>query len=35
MAYGDCFYLLGVLLLAMVLPVWFCRKAKGGPLAAH
>jgi DHA2 family multidrug resistance protein len=35
MAYGDCFYLLGVLLLAMVLLVWFCRGAKGGALAAH
>ena len=35
MAYGDCFYLLGVLLLAMALLVWFCRGAKGGALAAH
>jgi len=35
MAYADCFYLLGVLLLAMVLPVWLCRRAKGGVLAAH
>ena len=35
MAYGDCFYLLGVLLLAMVLPVWLCRGAKGGGLVAH
>ena len=35
MAYGDCFYLLGLLLLAMVLPVWLCRKAKGGGLVAH
>ena len=35
MAYGDCFYLLGLLLLAMVLLVWFCRRAKGGGLMAH
>jgi DHA2 family multidrug resistance protein len=35
MAYGDCFYLLGVLLLAMALLVWFCRGAKGGALAAR
>jgi MFS transporter, DHA2 family, multidrug resistance protein len=35
MAYGDCFYLLSLLLLAMVLPVWLCRGAKGGALAAH
>jgi MFS transporter, DHA2 family, multidrug resistance protein len=35
MAYGDCFGLIGVLLLAMVLPVWLCRGAKGGALAAH
>jgi MFS transporter, DHA2 family, multidrug resistance protein len=35
MAYGDCFYLLSLLLLAMVLPVWLCRGAKGVALAAH
>ena len=35
MAYADCFYLLGLLLLAMVLPVWFCRRATNGGLAAH
>jgi DHA2 family multidrug resistance protein len=35
MAYGDCFYLLGLLLLAMVVPVWFCRRAKGGGFVAH
>jgi DHA2 family multidrug resistance protein len=35
MAYGDCFYLLGVLLLAMVLLAWFCRRATNGGLAAH
>lgn len=35
MAYGDCFYLLGLLLLAMVVPVWFCRRAKGGGLMGH
>jgi len=35
MAYGDCFYLLGALLLAMVLPVWLCRRAKGGTQSTH
>jgi hypothetical protein len=35
MAHGDCFGLIGVLLLAMVLPVWLCRGAKGKSLAAH
>ena len=35
MAYGDCFYLLGALLLAMLLLVWLCKGAKGGALAAH
>jgi DHA2 family multidrug resistance protein len=35
MAYGDCFYLLGALLLAMVLPVWLCRRAKGTAMSAH
>jgi len=35
MAYADCFFLLGVLLLAMVLFVWFCRPSKGAALAAH
>lgn len=32
MAYGDCFFILGALLLGMVLLVWFCHAAKGaGP----
>jgi len=35
MAYGDCFFLLGALLLSMVLLVWFCRRATNGGLAAH
>ena len=35
MAYGDCFYFLGVLLLAMVLVIWLCNGAKGRVLAAH
>jgi DHA2 family multidrug resistance protein len=35
MAYGDCFGLVGLLLLAMMLLVWPCRAAKGGALAAH
>ena len=35
MAYADCFYLIGVLLLAMVLLVWMCGGAKGATLAGH
>jgi MFS transporter, DHA2 family, multidrug resistance protein len=32
MAYSDCFYLLGALLLSMVLLVWLCRPARGASL---
>ena len=32
MAYGDCFFLLGALLLTMVALVWLCKPAKGGSL---
>ncbi|HYG36645.1 MAG TPA: DHA2 family efflux MFS transporter permease subunit [Clostridia bacterium] len=32
MAYSDCFYLLGSVLLSTLLFVWFCRPAKGGTL---
>jgi MFS transporter, DHA2 family, multidrug resistance protein len=35
MAYGDCFFLLGALLISMVLLVWFCRPTKPGLVAAH
>ncbi len=35
MAYGDCFYLLGALLLGAVLLVWFCRPAKGALPGSH
>ena len=35
MAYGDCFYLLSLLMFSMVLLVWLCRGVKGGSLAAH
>jgi DHA2 family multidrug resistance protein len=35
MAYGDCFGFVAILLVAMVLPVWLCRGAKGGAPAAH
>jgi DHA2 family multidrug resistance protein len=35
MAYGDCFFILGILLLSMVLFVWFCRPAKGSGLPGH
>jgi DHA2 family multidrug resistance protein len=33
MAYSDCFFLLGALLLTMILPVWLCKPAKGGTIA--
>jgi DHA2 family multidrug resistance protein len=36
MAYSDCFFLLGALLLAMVAFVWFCQpNTKGTTLVAH
>jgi len=35
MAYSDCFYILGALLLAMVVLVWFCKPARSGALPAH
>jgi MFS transporter, DHA2 family, multidrug resistance protein len=35
MAYGDCFFLLGALLMTMVVFVWFCKPAKGEALASH
>jgi len=35
MAYGDCFFLLGALLFAIVIFVWLCRPAKGGALGGH
>jgi len=35
LAYGDCFFILGVLLLSMVVFVWFCRPTQGGGLPAH
>ncbi len=35
MAYSDCFFLLGVLLLAMVLLVWRCQPTKLTARAAH
>ena len=35
MAYGDCFYLIGAVLLTMVLLVWLCTAAKGEVRAAH
>ena len=34
MAYGDCFYLIGVVLISMVLLVWLCTAAKGQVRAA-
>lgn len=33
MAYADCFFILGAVLLSMVALVWFCKPAKGGGLA--
>ena len=35
MAYGDCFYIVGVVMGAMILFVWFCRPVKGAVGAAH
>jgi MFS transporter, DHA2 family, multidrug resistance protein len=35
MAYSDCFYLLGVMILSMVVLVWLCRPAKGALAAGH
>ena len=35
MAYGDCFYILGAMLLAAIILVWFCKPAKGSALGAH
>jgi DHA2 family multidrug resistance protein len=35
MAYGDCFFLLGGLLLSMVVFIWFCKPAKMVVLDAH
>jgi len=36
MAYRDCFFLLGALLLGTLLLVWICRRpVTGGPLTAH
>jgi DHA2 family multidrug resistance protein len=35
LAYSDCFFLLGVVLLATVTFVWFCQPAKGGGLGGH
>jgi DHA2 family multidrug resistance protein len=35
MAYSDCFFLLGALLLAMVVFVWFCQPTKAGHAEVH
>jgi DHA2 family multidrug resistance protein len=35
MAYSDCFFLLGALLVAMVLLVWFCKPARAEAYATH
>lgn len=35
LAYGDCFFILGALLLSTVVFVWFCRPSQGGGLPAH
>ena len=35
MAYGDCFFLLGAVLLSTIVLVWFCRSASPRVLAAH
>ena len=35
LAYGDCFFLLGTLLLSTVLFVWLCKPTRGGATPAH
>ena len=35
MAFSDCFFILGALLVSMVLLVWFCRPVRGGALGGH
>ena len=35
MAYSDCFFILGALLLSMVVFVWFCRPTTAGGLPSH
>jgi DHA2 family multidrug resistance protein len=35
MAFSDCFFLIGVVLLAMIPLAWFCRPAKGSVAGAH
>jgi DHA2 family multidrug resistance protein len=35
MAYSDCFFLLGALLLAAISCVWFCRPVRGGASGLH
>lgn len=35
MAYGDCFFIVSVVLAVMIAFVWFCRPAKGGLTGAH
>jgi MFS transporter, DHA2 family, multidrug resistance protein len=35
MAYGDCFLLLGTLLLSALVLVWFCHPAKGSAAISH
>jgi MFS transporter, DHA2 family, multidrug resistance protein len=35
MAYGDCFFLLGMVLLATIAFVWVCQSAKGSVVGGH
>ena len=35
LAYSDCFFILGGLLLITVLAVWFCLPSRGGVVPAH
>jgi DHA2 family multidrug resistance protein len=35
LAYGDCFFILGALLLATLPLVWFCRQSKGSINVGH
>jgi DHA2 family multidrug resistance protein len=35
MSYGDCFLIVGVVMIAVIAFVWFCRPVKGAAGAAH
>lgn len=35
MSYADCFFIVGVLIVAMLAVVWWCKPVKGGLAGAH